>query len=280
VSGRVGAYGFHLPDLADTGRLGPAPPAWPDWRVGIAIDPSLDIRTVSEIVGDDQATIVHHPFGVAALDRRSSSTDLRLLSAPTNETLVHPLLASTAIIANHWSGKPSFHGGAFVYDGRAWGVLGAREDGKSSTLGWMVRAGCDVLSDDVLVIEAGDVLAGPRCLDLRDEAAAYFGFGTYLGVMGNRERWRVDLGEVEPSVPLGGWISLHWSEKLDISTVPLSRRIQRLVEARGLRSSLAGDPTSWLELASLPFLEFARPRSWDDFDRAMDALVTSLPDAR
>ena len=141
----------------------------------------------------------------------------------------------------------------------------------------MARAGYGVLTDDVLVIEAGKALAGPRCLDLRQEAAAHFDFGEPLGMVGNRERWRVPLGPATPTTALGGWITLKWAEEVLVKSVPFAQRIARLTAAKGMLSSLAGGPVCWLDFAALPLIEFSRPKRWSDLDEAMALLLASLP---
>jgi hypothetical protein len=272
---RLGAYGLNLPDLAGSGRLGSAPPEWPQWRIRVTVDATVDIGAAEESLSDDQATIIHDPSGLALLDRSRSRTDLRLLASPSAEALVHPLLASTAIVANHWAGRATLHAGAFVFGGAVWGVLGAREDGKSSTLGWLVQAGHDVFTDDLLVIDGDAALAGPRCLDLRDEAAAHLGIGEPLGVVGNRERWRVALSPIPPRLPFGGWIRLTWAPEVRVRRLSLSTGLPILVRARALRT-LIGDEVRWLDLATLPFVEFARPRRWVDMDAGMEDLLGVL----
>ena len=40
--------------------------------------------------------------------------------------------------------------------------------------------------------------------------------GTYLGVVGTRERWRVTLPPVPSHLPFGGWVQLDWTDELDV----------------------------------------------------------------
>lgn len=274
---RLGAYGLQLPDLAESGRLGPAMAQWPAWTIHTVVDTTLDLDSLREVlvVGDDQATAVHDRAGIAKVDRLSASTELRLVSVPTPEALIHPLLASTAVIASYWAGLPTFHAGAFVLDGAVWAVLGSRGDGKSSSLGWLAQAGYQVLTDDVLVLDGDNALAGPRCLDLREGAAEHFGMGEDLGVVGTRERWRVALSPVEPSVPFRGWVTLAWSEEIAVRPVRPSLRLPVLLKAKGL-TNIAGDELRTLDLSARPFFEFSRPRSWTQLDAAMTSLLGCL----
>jgi hypothetical protein len=172
-------------------------------------------------------------------------------------------------------GKPSFQAGAFELDGRAWGVLGGREMGKSSLLMCLHRAGVPVLSDDLLVINGGSVCAGPRCLDLRQTAAESFDAGEYLGQVGTRERWRVSLPPVRPEVPLAGWVLLGWADEVSITSLPPATRLAALVDHRGLTVPAAG--TGWLlDVVGYPMVLFARPKDWKFSEAAGRQLLEEL----
>ena len=54
---------------------------------------------------------------------------------------------------------------ALAVGGRALGVVGTREAGKSSTLAWLAVAGTEVLCDDLLVIDGQSTFKGPRTID-------------------------------------------------------------------------------------------------------------------
>ena len=103
---------------------------------------------------------------------------------------MHPYLAPVALVMARWLGREGFHGGGIVAGGGVWGVLGDKTAGKSTTLAWLAREGVGVVSDDVLVIDGGTALAGPRSVDLREEAAERLGVGEPMGRVGQRERWR------------------------------------------------------------------------------------------
>ena len=202
------------------------------------------------------------------------STELHMTTTPTADELVHPLLASTAVIMNYWLGRICLHAGAMVIDGGAWALLGHRTLGKSSTLGWLAAHGVPVLTDDVLVIHDGMAYAGPRCLDLRSEAAERLGIGRELRRSGLRERWRVVLDEVAPLYPLRGIVFLDWSEEAQLTRVPAREVIPRLFEYLAFRYE--PDALSLLELATFPTWHWQRPQSWRSMDNSMEALVQSL----
>jgi hypothetical protein len=133
--------------------------------------------------------------------------------------LVHPHLAPGAAVLARWLGRETLHAGAVLAGGGAWAMLGDRESGKSSTLDWLAAHGHPVLADDLLVLDGSDVLAGPRCIDLRADAAQRLGAGEPLGVVGTRERWRLRLGPLASSAPLRGWGILDWGDDVAVEPV-------------------------------------------------------------
>ena len=126
---------------------------------------------------------------------------------------MHPHLAGAAAVLSHWCGRDSFHAGAFVVDGGVWGLLGDKGAGNSSTLVSLARAGVPIVSDDVLVLDKATAYAGPRSIDLRTDAAQTLRTGQPLGMIGDRARWRVPLGPVEPELPFRGWVTLRWGPR-------------------------------------------------------------------
>jgi hypothetical protein len=171
-------------------------------------------------------------------------------------------------------GRDTFHAGAVIIGGRAWAILGDREAGKSSALAWFQTHGITVMTDDVLAI-AGDIaLAGPRCIDLRPEASAHFDLGRDLGVIGLRERRRIDLGPCPAEVPLGGWVYLDWASDYGLHPVDGGTALRRLLGSLGV--NVAPDPVKLLDLTALPARRFCRPRSWASLDNSMQRLTEEL----
>jgi hypothetical protein len=189
-------------------------------------------------------------------------------------------MASTAVVANHWLGRTPFHSGAVIVDGEVWGVLGARGMGKTSLLMGLHGLGVQVFTDDVLVVdtESGNAFAGPRCLDLRDDAAGVFGCGRDLGVVGTRRRWRVDLPPCPGELPLAGWVCLEWSIDAGVDRPDAATRLGVLAANRGL---LVNDDQldRLLEAVTFPMLRFTRPKSWATFDAALDLLLETISSA-
>ncbi len=282
--GERGVYGLRIEapgseGMIDRSLLAEAPPSWPTWQV--VYEPLVDRSTgdapVVESWSSDHATLSTQSRGFITVDRTAARTTLHLPEAPTAATVLHPYLASTGVVAGHWLGRTPFHAGAFVQDGRAWGVLGAKEMGKSSLLMCLHRSGVAVLADDVLVVEGTSAFPGPRCLDLRESAAERFGAGEYLGVVGGRERWRVTLPTIPPVVPFGGWVLLDWTDRLEVNRPSASVQLTALLAHCGL--TVPGVPTAGLlDLLGYPMIRFGRPRDWAQVDDTLAQLLQAIGD--
>ena len=277
---RPGAYGLHLPTLRDAGDLlVRAPEHWTEWRIVLAEGSG----SPEEFIDDSRARIRSEPSGWVDVDRAGYTSTLHLPRQPGPAEIAQPFLGSTAVVAAHWSGRHSFHAGAFVAHGRAWAILGTKGAGKSSLLGALSLRGLAILADDVLVVdERLRGLAGPRCIDLRREASQALGVGETLGVVGTRERWRMDLQPVEPEVPLGGWVHLEWGEP-EIQRVTAQERVQELFANLALRAQ-SHDPavlSRLMELFALPMLCVRRPRDIGGIDETAERLydyLAKMPD--
>jgi hypothetical protein len=269
---RDGAWGLRLdgPDV-DPSLLIAAPWDWPLVGVKVQISPFVD---GPDELGPDRADIKLLGGGRVRLDRKRLTSDLVLPVTPPPDAIVHPYLASTATIINYWLGRSCFHAGALIAEGGAWALLGHRGFGKSSSMAWFMLHGLPILTDDVLAVSDGQVFAGPRCLDLREEPAARLGLGRYLGWIGRRERWRVGLDDVASRYPLRGWVFLDWGDKVEMAPVPARETLSRLLEY--VTATLEPDPMALLSLATLPAWEWRRPQSWDGMAGAADALLQAL----
>jgi hypothetical protein len=268
-----GAWGVRFPGLAGPGLpLNEAPTTWPpvavDVRVqahpGSQVEWSRD-RARHSLLGGHQIDIRRHPLAV----------ELVLARPTAPECVIAPHLTSAASTIATWMGRAAIHGGAFLHDGGAWALLGDKGHGKSTTLGWLATAGVPIITDDLVVSDAGQVLAGPRCVDLRPEPAREMNAGRDLGVVGTRERWRVDVPACPASSPLRGWIFLEWGPEIALERLAPIERMSRLARHRALAVAWE-DPGMLLDLATRPAFVWRRPNGWCNVEPAIARLLAQI----
>jgi hypothetical protein len=268
---RDGAWGLRLHGPAIEGDLLLPCSGWPVVEVDISVEKLPD---GPDTFDENEADIRLFGGGRVRCHRAGMASELVLPERPTPDAIIHPHLGSTATIMNYWLGRSCFHAGAVIVGGGAWGLLGHRGEGKSSSMAWFVRQGLPVLTDDILAVAGRTAFAGPRCLDLREEPATRLGIGTYLGWVGSRERWRVRLPDVVTECPLRGWVFLEWAPTPAVQRVSPATALPRLLDFGA--ASLVPDPTTLLDLAALPSWAWRRPQSWDAMADASDALLQVL----
>jgi hypothetical protein len=268
-----GAYGFRIAGVeGKDALLVPAEPGWPTLRLQVEL--VEEVPPADERVSDDVAVLNLKTGGRLTVDRASGTARFQVKRPLSPDELVHPYLAPVAAIAAHWHGRIAFHAGGVGIGGRAWGVVGEREAGKSSLLASCALAGKDIVADDVLVIAAGSVLTGPRSIDLREDSAERFG-GEAIGLAGARPRWRMPLPTVSGALPFAGWIFLAWGDEVTVRSLPPSEGLARLMGSLALRVT-SSVPATLLDLASLPAWELRRPRDWRQSTDAAMQLLASL----
>lgn len=232
---------------------------------------------------DDSARV---DFGHATLtlSRATHLAELHQHGAQGDPELVaHPLLAALGLIAANWRGDVALHAGVVGSRAgdRAWIVLAERGDGKSTTLAAAARAGLPVLSDDLAVIDSERrVWAGPRCIDLRPEAAPQFPHAKELASGGGRPRWRLPIATPpQQLVPVAGFLRLAWSEDdeapVAVHPADAAHRIPMIAAASALDRPL-WSPKRLLDLADLPVHVLVRPKRLDALD-AVVAAIDELP---
>src|SRR5579884_635872 len=260
VANAHGAYGLRISGLDDWADDLPAVPhTWPELAVGFQIESTTGPRPPGTVVVEDARGEVWLPGGgLIEISREPLNARFKTSQPVPGNAVLHPLMGLPAAIANRWLARHALHGGAFLHEGRAWAVLGDRESGKSSTLGYLVTSGHTVLSDDILILEGQTVYAGPRTVDLRSEAA-HLG-GEKLGLVGNRERWRLYSSTSPPSAPLAGFIHLTWGTSVRLTALDPNARLPALIESSVFRPSPA-DAQRLLDLVALPAWRLIRPRA-------------------
>ena len=266
-------YGFELAGLPEAGPLlVDVPSDWPTLSLERAHDGR---RPATQHLSADQATIWLSGDGFAELDRANVRARIWVPPGTTDAAIVHPFLAPVALIMAWWRGRDTFHGGGIVVDGGVWGVLGDKTAGKSTLLGSFALAGIDVVSDDVLIIDDDAVLAGPRSIDLREDAARRLGAGEPLGHVGARDRWRLQLTPVAARLPLRGWVILSWGKTLSVEPIRGQARLSELLPHQGMLVG-ARDPAAFLRLTALPQWRLTRPRDWNALDGVREHLLEAL----
>lgn len=247
-----------------------APAHWP--RLELAVNVTSEPPPGVDVVGVDLAVIRLRSGGSVAIDRVEGRATFSLSAHPRAGALVHPHLGAAAAIAARWLGRETFHAGGFVVRGGVWGLLGDRGAGKSSTLAALALAGVPVVCDDILVLDGETVMAGPRSIDLRPDAAHRFGVGEALGVIGTRERWRVGLDPIASELPLRGWVALGWDHEQTVTELRGSRRLLELMPHRALLLEPT-EPGVLIGLSALPFYVLRRPHGWNSLEDAIGRLL-------
>jgi hypothetical protein len=256
--------------------LNPSPPTWQEVAVNVTDESRTGPdRPTLPAWGPHMAEFPLRSGGRISIHDEPPTVDLCLHRPVAEECVMQPHLAAAAAALGIWSGFEALHGGAFVHSGRAWALLGDKGAGKSTTLGQLALAGCAVLADDLVIWRDGDVLVGPRCIDLRAEAAGVLGVGRPLGVVGTRERWRLDLPDAPAAVPLAGLIRLDWAEEATLRPLSVAERLT-LVLASGALPIPVTPSVSAMELASSCVLSWSRPRDWDGSEDAIGVLLDCL----
>jgi hypothetical protein len=269
-----GAYGFRLAGLG-ADLLLPAEPGWPTIELRRARG---EASGRSESLSDDRAHVRLRNGGEVVLERTPAVATFVVPFALGDAELVHPYLAPAAAVFGRWHGRESFHGGGFVADGLAFGVLGGRRAGKSSLLAHLALQGLAIVADDVLLTDGAAVWAGPRAIDLREETARELGAGDALGKIGLRERWRLAVPPIEPLLPLGGWVLPAWGDEIAVRRLPARELLTKLAEHRAVLPP--GDPGLLLRLAGFPGWELSRPRSWPLLGEAAGQVLEAVAGAR
>ncbi|MGH3870104.1 MAG: hypothetical protein ACRDSR_01095 [Pseudonocardiaceae bacterium] len=277
---RRGAYGLHLTGLETASRyLVDVPPTCPTLAIDRIVGAAAIGKATSTLTDDwaefgflDRTDRVGH----ARINRDPLSARFTSPAGFDDDAMIHPGLSLIAAVANRWLGRDAFHAGAFVTEAGAWAVMGAREAGKSTTLGHLTAKGLGLVTDDVLIVEDGQALAGPRCIDLRESAASWLGQGAdNVLTIGQRRRWRTHVPPVPHTVPLQGWILPTWGDRVELESVAAVRRLPLLYANLAL-TQIPRQPEQLLRLAALPFLVFRRPRRWETMDEAATALLDRL----
>jgi hypothetical protein len=259
------AYGVRLEFLGGVGI-----PAGTLALDGVQAWPRLTVAVVSDARGRTGASTVRHTRaeGTVTVDVAARRAELPEIVRSQPDFLVHPLLSTVAWLFANARSQVALHAGAFVGCDGAWVVLGERGAGKSTLLAILARAGVPIVSDDLVVLRDAHVCAGPRCIDLRPDAAELF---EVTDPVRGGERRRMALGPCAAEYPLAGFLTLSWATRTALERTPAEARLQSLI-ARLPEAA----PQELLELAAKPNFNLSRPRTLGRAHSAADAIATLL----
>jgi hypothetical protein len=269
----AGVYGFRIAGVLDNrDLLVEARSNWPLLEVTSRVD-KVDQRVT--VVSEQHAELKLIEGITARLDRSPPRVEFITPTPLSSKAIVHPFLSGVVPIHCHWMGRTSLHGGAFIHDNRAWAILGDREGGKSTLLAQLAAQGLAIVADDLVVIEDDLVYAGPRSIDLRVNPAQGMGPADFIGRVGARERWRIQLGPIPSQVPLGGFFFLELAERSEIRRLAGVERMLRISAGRSLMLPLA-DPMTLPRLAALPGWEVLRSARFEDLPTITEQMLQAI----
>ena len=207
--------------------------------------------------------------------RDPASITVEFPDQTTPEALIHPLLALPMSILARWRGDLTLHAGGFFANDHAWGVIGERKAGKSTMLAKLAQSGCPLIADDLLVLDDGVVRAGPACIDLRPDTAEQVSGARYLGVIGDRPRYRLTAPPGPARARLGGLFLLGWNESSEVRVepVPPSEALQIVHKEEYIGLIGPTDPKKVMSLLGTPMWRVSRPRDWGYTEQAVEAML-------
>ena len=226
----------------------------------------------SELEASPDFASIRTPAARLILDRLNSSMQIRSVEPVPVSDVIHPALWPAAAVFARWHGRETFHAGAISFDGTSvWGILGDRGAGKSSLLAALALEGIEVLADDLVVVAGQRCFAGPRCIDLRPDAAAALGITAGTSLVRSTQRRRMSLPPCGGEYLLRGFIELRWGNDVWSERLMPAEGFPLLVDHRRV-AALGADFEHLLDLVALPAVRLYRPREW----RSAERLVAEL----
>jgi hypothetical protein len=259
--------------LPGAGRwLQPLPAGTP--RLHVSVAKADDAEGFESRLDCEHADLRLHPVGRLCMRRGEDRADFSFPDPPADETVLHPYLAPAAALAQLWAGREAFHGGAAATAAGAVALFADKQGGKSTTLAWLASEhALPVLADDLIVLDDGAVLAGPRCLDLRRDTILDRLADDHVELAPARDRLRLTLDQAPAETPLAASVMLRWGAKVAIAELPPLERLRRLLPNRMYRDRLSGNPEALLKLTALPLFTLTRPRGRAGLQEGARALL-------
>jgi hypothetical protein len=216
--------------------------------------------------------------GEVTVDRNERSVTIAGSVPRDSASLAHPGLAFGSVMLAYWRGDEGFHASGIVVDGRAWALSGPRGAGKSTLVAWLALHGTEILCDDLLIVSGERAFAGPRCVDLRPDAAERLGIVDSTELVRDRSRHRLHLPPIQADVPFGGFVYLSDQATAEPSRLDAGEALRRVVLNRSLFGLPPRAPGGLVAYGALPAFELRRADGWDRFERTGRLLVELLRD--
>jgi hypothetical protein len=275
-----GAYGYTmtgpLAELADAREVFGAPTGWPAIEL---VDQELCAGPLEVFWDDERLCQPLRHGGYVQADRTRRWARFLRPNRTTADLVAHPTSTVAAALFAAWDGRLPFHSGLAIIDGRAWGVLGPPQAGKSTTVAALAVAGVSVVSDDLTVLDGPLAYAGVRTVDLRDRGA--IPDEVELARVRDGTRYRLRLREPPAlEIPFGGWVAVTDGPETTARLATPGERVQWLVRAWSVGGT--GWTTRALEAATHPMIVVERPRRFEGLGEVVEIILraTTRPDSR
>jgi hypothetical protein len=272
----VAAYGLRIEGLGTPAGLAlRGAETWP--AIQVCTEVTDEVLPQASEVRVDSATIVN-PVATLVVDRASAKVRVRSAVTVAEAELVHPCLWPVGAVFARWRGAETLHAGAFAPTGgdAAWALMADSGGGKTSFLATLALGGVEVLADDLLVVEGGECVAGPRSLDLRLEVADRLELGNrFTTPVRATSRVRLLLEPCEGRWPVRGFVELHWGDRISVERLEPVASLAALARHRRVLG-LGAEFAQLLELIERPVLRLVRPRGWESAPLAAEQLLAAL----
>jgi hypothetical protein len=269
------AYGMCFPGIDDGGYLMRAAPGeWPAVRVTHELDRAGAFRLVAD--DEDGGRLERSSScGRVVVDRRARTARYFTAWPLEPDEFVRPFLDNAVTAFARWDGHEVFHAGAFTRHDGAWAVVGKSGEGKSTLLAALYEAGCEVMTDDLLVLDDERAFVGPRSIDLRDGSVEILGLADRVHRVRRGTVGRLRLPAMAAAVPLRGWVFLGWGSELGVERLTPVECLTRVTAMR-MWANAPTDPRRLLRFGTLPAFELRREPHGRDLWPAVESLLAAI----
>ncbi len=268
---RHGAYGLCF-DRLDPGSLDmlrpDVPPTWPYLAVTFEVGPA---SPADDVITRTSGVLACAFGGGVEVAGSPLTACFRGPRPPGPDELIHPGLAGIGIVAAARRGMVSVHAAVILGRDGAWMVLGPKGAGKSTLSGALAQRGFSILADDLAVVDHGRVLAGPRTIDLRADAASALGLTpeTTRVRLGDRQRYPGPPGPAEAT--LVGVVEIRTGPEVRAEQVRPAARLGVLAQHLNLPDLCPPDQV--FELCAIDYVRVHRPHHLGALPATVDEVL-------